>query len=224
MKRMFLVFTIVLVITSCYQHEIRLNSDKKSGTMTINYELDDDSFQIISLAMSQTDGQFDPMILIDEDYFKIKAAELFEGAEDLLTLKSVKINQDNKTGKYQGKIVLDFTDFEEAISSLPEDVLGLKINRDNYNNLTVSQEVNLMELDPDYILKDFVESEKDDNPDLYDKITKYAIFDFTILTATPIKKATGVKLSNNKKKAEYSFSLGKILEDYEKSWFFSLSL
>jgi hypothetical protein len=203
-----LLFILLLTTVSCYKHTIVLNGDRKSGKMIVEYSMDDDVFQLLSIAMSNfsTDyeNQFDAFALIDEDYFKETVK-----STDEVTIKSVSIKSDGVN--YKGRIEAEFKDFEKALATLPEGLAKLNIERSK-NNLTISQELDIDSMDPDGILKEFVNQLKEDDPGFYNKIMKEAYFEFIIQSAKPIVKSEGVKLSSDKKSAYYNFYVGEMLD------------
>ena len=71
-KKIITIFAIMFLLISCYSHKIILNADKKSGKMIIEYNLNDDYFQLLSIAIenfanNDEEDQFDPTILIDAE-------------------------------------------------------------------------------------------------------------------------------------------------------------
>ena len=144
-KKIVTILTLMIILVSCYTQKITLNADKKSGKIEIEYNLDDDYFQLLSIAIenftAEDEEPFDPMILIDEDLFKQTFLELNKNKE--LKLKSVNIN----TSKgYNGKIVILFYDFEKLLNKLPKGMANLNITKIK-NNITLSQVINFKKMD-----------------------------------------------------------------------------
>ena len=50
-KKILMFIILIFLLISCYSHKIILNQDKNSGEMIIEYYLDDDYFQLLSIAM-----------------------------------------------------------------------------------------------------------------------------------------------------------------------------
>ena len=221
MFRKLVLFGIIIIsLFSCYTHKIYLNSDKKSGKMVIDYKLDNDYLSILSTALSsisigENENPIDPSALIDENVLR----ETFKNTKEV-TLKTVKIDT---TNGYTGHIEFTFSNFEQALKSIPAGMLNINIERQG-GGLTISQIINLSKIDKDGIFLDFLEQQKEDDINLYNKLTKDAVFNFQIFTATPIKKAEGVKLSADKKRADYSFTLGDLVKDINRDMKFLLSL
>ncbi|HPO50553.1 MAG TPA: hypothetical protein PLO89_09535 [Spirochaetota bacterium] len=218
-RRLFLLFLPLFFLVSCYSHKIYLNADKKSGRMVIEYNLDNDYLSILSTAlanMQSTSGDpMDPTILIDETLFK----EAFKNTDDV-SLKSVKIDT---TNGYKGRIEVVFKDFEKSLDALPKDMMNLSILRQG-NSLTVTQVMNFSKMDTQGIFVDFLNQQKEDDINLYNKLTKQASFEFEVNTASPITKSEGVNLSKDKRKALYSFKLGDMINNINKDLKFLISL
>jgi hypothetical protein len=219
LKKILLLPVLVVLLFSCYSHKIYLNSDKKSGRMVIDYTLDDDYLSILSTALSNfqpKDGSpsIDANALIDEKVFR----ETFKSTKEV-TLKVVKIDT---TKGYTGHIEVAFTDFEKALTLLPEGMINISVIRQN-SGLTISQVLNLLKIDPESVLINFLDQQKEDDINMYNKLTKQAVFVFDVFTPSPIKKSEGVILSPDKKKAEYSFKLSDLLKDKNKDIKFLIS-
>ncbi|MCK4796512.1 MAG: hypothetical protein KAT05_03980 [Spirochaetes bacterium] len=218
-KKIIIIFGIMLLLISCYSHKIILNADKKSGKMIIEYNLNDDYFQLLSIAVdnfaNESENPFDPIILIDEELFKQSFIESKE-----IKLKSVNIDT---TNGYKGKIVIEFYDFEKILSQMPEGLINLNIKRKK-NSLTLSQELNFNKMDPDEIFKNFILQQKEDDINFYNQLTKEAKFNFTIITAWPMKYTEGVILSHDKKQAKYSFKINDLINSNKKILKFLISL
>ncbi|HOV12784.1 MAG TPA: hypothetical protein PK771_00705 [Spirochaetota bacterium] len=219
LKKLFLLFIAVTFLVSCYSHKIYLNSDKKSGRMVIEYQLDNDYLSILSTALvnmqTATSEPIDPSILIDEKLFK----ESFKNTKEV-TLKSVKIDT---TKGYKGYVEILFTDFETSLKSMPEGMMNLSIIR-NGNALTVSQILNFAKMDTEGVFTNFLEQQKEDDINLYNKLTKQASFKFEVNTSSPITKYEGVTVSKDMKKAEYSFKLLDLVNNKNKDLKFLISL
>ncbi|OHD10626.1 MAG: hypothetical protein A2086_05545 [Spirochaetes bacterium GWD1_27_9] len=219
MLKKILLFTLTIFLFSCYSQKIYLNPDKKSGKMIIDYSLDSDYLSILSTALanfqSTTDASpIDPAILIDEQAFK----DAFKENKDV-TLKVVKI--DTKKG-YSGHIEISFTDFEKALNLLPKSMVNLAIQRAN-GTLTVNQVLNFGKMDADGVFLDFINQQKEDDINLYNRLTKVASFKFEVYTTTPMIKTEGVTVSSDKKKIEYSFKLQDLLVNKDKDLKFLIS-
>ena len=206
--KILLVLTIFIALLSCYNHTIILNSDKNSGKMIIEYNLDDDYFQLISIATEnlfiEENNKFDPLILIDEDLFK----ETFKNTE-YVKLKSIKIDTSNG---YKGNIVIEFTDLQKILDTLPSGLLNLTLKQED-DNITLTQILDFKKMDPDEIFKNFVMQQKEDDIDFYNRLTKEAKFKFVIKTMTPIKYSEGVLLSKDKKQATYNFTINDFINN-----------
>ena len=137
-----------------------------------------------------------------------------------ISIKS--INIDTSKG-YKGRIVANFTDFEKLFDSLPKSVTNLTLKKDQ-DSITITQSLNLKELDPDGVFKNYIMKQKEDDINYYNKLTKEAKFSFYLTTATPIKKTEGVFLSADKKNASYSFKLNDLLINEGKTLKFLISL
>ena len=205
-KKLLYIFIFIVSLVSCYNHTIILNSDKNSGKMIIEYYLDDDYFQLVSIATENLliDGnnKFDPLVLIDEDLFK----ETFKDTE-YVKLKSVKIDTSNG---YNGNIVIEFTDLEKILETLPSGLLNLTLKKEN-GDITLTQILDFKKMDPDEVFKNFVLQQKEDDINFYNRLTKEAKFSFLIKTMTPIKYTEGVTLSKDKKQAKYTFTVNDFI-------------
>lgn len=220
MKKIIFILSLFFIF-SCYTQKIELNADKKSGKMTIDYYINNDYFQIISLVASNfqyDDANYiDTMILIDEVKFK-ENFKKYEG----ITLDSVSIKK-VKEGEYKGKIVISFKDFEKALSLLPKTIVGLTILR-NKEELTITQILDMAKIDPDNIFLGFVEDLKNDDKEFYNLLTDVAVFNFELYTKTPIKKSEGIKVEGDGKIGKYSFKIKNLLENKNKVLKFSITL
>ena len=198
------IFFILLI--SCYNQTIILNSDKNSGKMIIKYNLDDDYFQLVSIATEnlfiEEDNKFDPLILIDEDLFK----DTFKETE-YIKLRSVKIDTSNG---YNGNIIIEFSDLEKTLEALPRGLLNLTLKKEN-SNITITQILDFKKMDPDEIFKNFVLQQKEEEINFYNRLIKEAKFTFIIKTLTPIKYTEGVMLSKDKKQAKYTFMINDFI-------------
>lgn len=208
-KTLLLIISTVFIMTSCYKQTIYLNSDKKSGSMIIEYSLDDDTFQMISMVfmmIEPEEGSFvpDPMMLIDEDTFKSTFPE-----DDNFKLKSVDLKMSTV---YEGRIEIEFNDFQDALKKLPMQSSGF-IMKEDKGHLLLEQTVDLDKIDPDRMFLSFLESQKQDDKEFYNKIVNNSPFQFEINTKTPMQSAEGFKLSQNNKKATYTFKLSDILSN-----------
>ena len=67
-KKIITIFAIMFLLISCYSHKIILNADKKSGKMIIEYNLNDDYFQLLSIAIENFANN-------DEEAIGIRIAE-----------------------------------------------------------------------------------------------------------------------------------------------------
>lgn len=219
LKKILLLSLLIFIFCSCYSQKIVLNADKKSGQIIIDYELNDDSFQLLSIILdnfgSDEGTQLDPAVLIDETLFK----EFFEETDDI-KLKSVNITADNG---YKGAIVISFKNLEKILADLPQGISGLNVERKN-NSLTLSQVLNFNEIDPDGMFKEFILQQKEDDINFYNQLTKEAQFNFIIKTVMPIKYTEGVVLSKDKRKAEFSFKVNDFLINTDKILKFVITL
>ncbi len=215
-----ILFLFILLLTSCYTHKIILNPDNNSGTMTMEYTLDDDYFQLLSIALdnfgSENDEMIDPTSLIDADLFKKSFKESNE-----IKLKSINIQTNNNI--YKGKIVIEFNNLEKLIEKIPKGIMNFTVKKEN-GKTTFSQELEYKKMDPDGIFKEFVMKQKEDDINLYNKLTKEAKFKFIIITSKPIKYSEGVILSSDKKTAEYNFKVNDIFDTENKKLKFIISL
>jgi hypothetical protein len=205
-KKFLYVFIFIILLVSCYKQTIILNPDKNSGKMIIEYNLDDDYFQLVSIAaeniLIDSNNKFDPLILIDKDLFK----ETFKDTENI-KLKSVNIDTSNG---YKGNIVIEFNDLEKILASLPAGLVNLTLKKES-NNITLTQILDFKKMDPDEIFKNFVLQQKEDDINFYNRLTKEAKFTFIIKTMTPIKYTEGVGLSKDKKQAIYTFTVNDFI-------------
>jgi len=217
-----IIFIISFFLFSCYTQRVTLNEDKKSGQVIIEYNMDDDYFQLFSIAVEnfnsmndQNQQKFDPGMLLDanqlRDYFK-----------DNKYIKIRSINIDTTKG-YKGRIVADFSDFEKLFDSIPKGVTNLTLKKDQ-DTITITQSLNLKEMDPDGVFKNYIMKQKEDDINYYNKLTKEAKFSFYLTTATPIKRTEGVLLSADKKNASYTFKLNDLLVNEGKPLKFLISL
>jgi hypothetical protein len=218
------LFCVLIVFSffSCYTQRISLNPDKKSGQISVEYNMDDDYFQLFSIAVDSFNSKavkakdkFDPAILLDANAIK----KYFKDNK-YIKIKSVSV--DTSKG-YRGKIVGEFSDFERIFESIPKGVGNFSITK-NDGNLTLSQLLNLKELDPENVFKNYVMKQKEDDINYYNKLTKEAKFYFYISAPTPIKKNEGVTLSGDKKEASYTFKLSDLLTNDAKTLKFLISL
>ncbi|MCG8568593.1 MAG: hypothetical protein MJB14_00500 [Spirochaetes bacterium] len=205
LKKVTVFVIITLILTGCYTQKISLNNDKKSGTMVIEYQMDDDQFQVLSMALGsmQTDfsqATMDPIILTDSDLFK----ESFPLNENF-KLKEVNIQTEKG---YSGKIVIQFNDFEEALKLIPQNSIPLNIKKEN-QHYQLSQTIDMRQLDPDGYLKEFINQQKEFDEAIYAKLVNSS-FDFELKTSHSILEAKGVKLLN-KRQAIYSFQIKDML-------------
>jgi len=210
-KKIILLIFIIFVIFSCYTHKIILNADRNSGQMIIEYTMDDDYFQLISMAclnfQSENNEQFDPTILIDEELFK----KSFKN-NNLLKLKSVNITMTDNGDQavYNGKIVIDFYDLNRLLNIMPKQMVNLSVKKQN-NLTTLTQTIDYNKLDPDGVFKDFVMQQKEDDINLYNKLMQKTKFKFIVNSALPLKYTEGVVVSSDKKTAEYTFKINDII-------------
>lgn len=223
MKKILLYILFLPLLISCYSQKIYLNADKKSGKMTIEYNLDDDFFQLLSIALenfsTDDDNYIDPTILLDEELFK----EYFkENMGDIREIKLKKVSIDLTNG-YKGYIEIDFFNLEKLMDRIPQGMTNLLIEKKGYE-LTISQIIDMKKMDPDNIFKDFIIQQKEDDLNFYNKLTQKAKFDFILSTALPIKKTEGVELSANKKTASYSFKINDLINNDGKILKFLITL
>ncbi len=202
------IIIFFIILTSCYNQTIILNSDKNSGKIVIDYNLDDDYFQLLSIASEnifiEGEKKFDPLTLIDASLFK----ETFKDTE-YVKLKSIKI--DTSKG-YKGNIVIEFKDLQKIIETMPAGLTNLTLKKENGTS-TVTQILDFKKMDPDGIFKNFVLQQKEDDINFYNRLTKEAKFSFVIKTMTPIKYIEGVMLSKDKKQASYTFMINDLINN-----------
>jgi hypothetical protein len=212
LKKLAVIFLIVILMFSCYSHKIILNSDKNSGQMIIEYTLDDDYFQLISIASenfnkeatnSGSEDKFDPSMLIDKGLF----LQSFKNTKEV-KLKSIDIQSSNNV--YRGRIVIEFYDLAKLIDKMPKGLADITLKKEG-GDVTYTQIIDYKKMDPEGVFKEYVEQQKEDDIALYNRLTKEAKFSFVVTTATPIKKAEGVVLSGDKKRAEYTFKINDII-------------
>jgi hypothetical protein len=194
--------------------KIDLNFDKKSGKMTIEYDVNDEYFQLISIVMSNVQIAenvfFDPFILLDESSFKTFYNNIPKDNLNSITLTSVSIKRNEQTGFYNGKIVFSFKDFEKCMALIPSDVAGLKFTKDKLT-YTFEQELNIATLDPQGMLTNFLDNLKDDDQDFYKLLTEKVEFNFALQLRSKILKSQGVKLNKDSMGATYGFKVNDIL-------------
>lgn len=202
------IITFIVILTSCYNQTIILNSDKNSGKIVIDYNLDDDYFQLLSIASEnifiENEKKLDPLILLDANLFK----ETFKNTE-YVKLKSIKIDTSNG---YKGNIVIEFTDLQKIIDTMPAGLTNLTFKKDQ-GVITVTQILDFKKMDPDNIFKNFVLQQKEDDLDFYNRLTKQAKFFFAIRSVAPIKYTEGVIISKDKKQASYSFMINDLINN-----------
>jgi len=213
---------LCFLIFSCYTQKVTLNADKKSGQVAVEYYLDDDYFQLLSIAIenfnaasTQSSNKFDPAILMD-------AAAIKEYFKDNKFIKIRSVSVDTSNG-YRGKITADFTDFEKMFESIPKGVTNLSLKKEP-DLITVTQLLNLKSLDPEGVFKSYIMKQKEDDIAYYNKLTRDVKFTFVIATASMIKKTEGVVLSGDKKVASYTFKLNDLLINDNKTYKFLISL
>jgi len=207
-KMMLLILPIILF--SCYTQKIVLNSDKNSGELFIEYNLTDDTFQLLSFAfyeMANEQNNISPEALIDANLFK----EKFQESENV-KLKSIKI--DNTNG-YKGFIDIEFKNLEKALLEIPKDFINFTLAR-NGNFLQLSQTVNFKQMDKEGKFKQFIMDQKVDDIKFYNYLINDTKFNFVLETGSPILYASGARLSNFNKKAEYTFKLGDYITNENK--------
>jgi hypothetical protein len=220
--KIFLVLSAIALLFSCYSQKVILNGDRKSGQVIVEYNLDDDYFQLFSIAVenfnsmnAQNQPKFDPGMLLDanmlRDYFK-----------DNKYIKITSVNIDTSKG-YKGKVVATFSDFEKLLDSIPKGVTNLSLKKDQ-ETITLTQSLNLKEMDPEGVFKNYIMKQKEDDINYYNKLTKETKFSFYLITTTPIKKVEGVFLSSDKKNASYTFKLNDLFINEEKPLKFLISL
>ncbi|MBN2544398.1 MAG: hypothetical protein JXB50_01290 [Spirochaetes bacterium] len=216
-KKMMILLLPVLFF-SCYTQKIILNPDKNSGELFIEYNLTDDTFQLLSFAfyeMADDQNKLSPEALIDVNLFK----EKFKESENV-KLKSVKI--DNTNG-YKGAINIEFKNLEKAMLEIPKEFINFTMARSG-NFLQLSQTVNFKEMDKEGKFKQFIIDQKTDDIQFYNYLVNDTKFNFILETRTPIFQASGVRLSNFNKKAEYTFKLGDYINNENKILKFFIKL
>ena len=228
LKKFFIsfIFIALFVLCSCFNQKIELNADKKSGKMTIEYEINDEYFQLISIILSNVELSenlfFDPFVLIDEQTFKKSYNNLGKDILASAKLNSVSIIKNEKTGFYNGKFVISFNDFEKSLKLIPNAISGLTVKRTK-EELTISQQINITEIDSDGIFGDFIEQLKEDDIDFYKLLTEKASFGFAIFLKNKIKTSTGVNLGKDGMSAFYTFKIKDLLNSDKKLLNFLIS-
>ncbi len=223
--RILLICSIPFMLSSCFSQKIILNADKNSGTLYLDFEFDDDDFEVISLVLSYIPTgddipPVDPSILISQD-------ELDSYLESL-PLKDIKVKKATVTKKakntissYNGSIVIEFANLEKMLSTLPIAENGFKLTKDGgITSFAQSLDFSTM---PDFeTLESFIELIKEDKPVWHKKFLN-SKFSIQVQTKTPMIKAKGVVLSPNKKSATYTFLAKDMVGDSKKKLDFLLA-
>jgi hypothetical protein len=222
LKKIFLFALLLPVLVSCYTQKIYLNADKKSGKMIIDYTIDDDYFQLLSIALdnfASEEDPIDPASFIDQTLFKETFDSKFGSSKDV-KLKSLSIKKGNN---YTANIVIEFYDLDKLLAKIPKGITNLNITKVN-TDLTISQILDIKKMDPDGAFKEFVMQQKEDDINFYNRLTKEAKFYFVMYSAVPIKKIEGISLSEDRKTAEYSFKLNDFINSDNKILKFLITL
>ena len=168
---------MMMALSSCFNMKIDLNFDKKSGKLTMEYDVNDEYFQLLSIVMSNVqlgeDVFFDPFVLLDEQQFKTFFNGLPKENLSDITLFSVSIKRNANTGYYKGKIVFLFKDFEKCMAMIPQGVAGLTFTKDN-GVYTIGQTVDMSTMDSENMLGEFINTLKEDDEDFYKLLTEKA--------------------------------------------------
>lgn len=213
-----MILILPILFFSCYTQKIVLNSDKNSGELFIEYNLTDDTFQLLSFAfyeMANEQNSLSPEALIDANIFK----EKFQNSENV-KLKSVKI--DNTNG-YKGFVDIEFKNLEKALLEIPKEFINFTLAK-NGNSIQLSQSINFKEMDKEGKFKQFIMDQKTDDIKFYNYLINDTKFNFILETGTPILQASGVRLTNFNKKAEYTFKLGDYINNENKILQFNIKL
>ena len=120
-SKILLILLFVFSLSSCFNMKIDLNFDKKSGKLTMEYDVNDEYFQLLSIVMSNVqlgeDVFFDPFVLLDEQQFRTFFNGLPKENLSDITLFSVSIKRNANTGYYKGKrITKKFMHYFSAVS------------------------------------------------------------------------------------------------------------
>lgn len=214
-----MVFAMMMALSSCFNMKIDLNFDKKSGKLTMEYDVNDEYFQLLSIVMSNVqlgeDVFFDPFVLLDEQQFKTFFNGLPKENLSDITLFSVSIKRNANTGYYKGKIVFLFKDFEKCMAMIPQGVAGLTFTKDN-GVYTIGQTVDMSKMDSENMLGEFINTLKEDDEDFYKLLTEKAEFDFGVQLRSKIRKSEGVNIGKDGMSASYGFKINDLLGTYEK--------
>ena len=218
-SKILLILSFVFCLSSCFNMKIDLNFDKKSGKLTMEYDVNDEYFQLLSIVMSNVQlGEnvfFDPFVLLDEQQFKTFFNGLPKENLSDITLFSVSIKRNQTTGYYKGKIVFLFKDFERCMAMIPQGVAGLTFTKDN-GVYTIGQTVDMSKMDPENMLGEFINTLKEDDEDFYKLLTEKAEFDFAVQLRSKIRKSEGVNIGKDGMSASYGFKINDLLGTAEK--------
>ena len=218
-SKILLILSFVFCLSSCYNMTIDLNFDKKSGKLTMEYDVNDEYFQLLSIVMSNVQlGEnvfFDPFVLLDEQQFKTFFSGLPKENLSDITLFSVSIKRNANTGYYKGKIVFLFKDFEKCMAMIPKGVAGLEFTKDK-SGYTIGQTVDMKLMDPENMLGEFINTLKEDDEDFYKLLTEKAEFDFAVQLGSKIQRSEGVNIGKDGMSASYGFKINDLLGTYEK--------
>ena len=218
-SKILLILSFVFCVSSCFNMKIDLNFDKKSGKLTMEYDVNDEYFQLLSIVMSNVQlGEnvfFDPFVLLDEQQFKTFFSGLPKENLSDITLFSVSIKRNANTGYYKGKIVFLFKDFEKCMAMIPKGVAGLEFTKDK-SGYTIGQTVDMKLMDPENMLGEFINTLKEDDEDFYKLLTEKAEFDFAVQLGSKIQRSEGVNIGKDGMSASYGFKINDLLGTYEK--------
>ena len=218
-SKILLILSFVFCLSSCFNMKIDLNFDKKSGKLTMEYDVNDEYFQLLSIVMSNVqlgeDVFFDPFVLLDEQQFKSFFNGLPKESLSDITLFSVSIKRNQTTGYYKGKIVFLFKDFEKCMAMIPQGVAGLTFTKDN-GTYTIGQTVDMKKMDAENMLGEFINTLKEDDEDFYKLLTEKAEFNFAVQLRSKIRKSEGVHIGKDGMSASYGFKINDLLATADK--------
>ncbi len=215
MKPKLLLPFLSIVLLSCYTQTITVNPDKRSGTIVLNYTLNQEFIPELSGVLAQvsstggSSNSLDIMSLTDAAAFRRN----FKNS-NFLTLQSVNISLQGDT--YNGRITLAFTDFERAFAEIPSGFIRPSVVR-NGNRVTISQRLLMSDLDPERMLNTLLMQLEEDDPQYYGRLINSVRFVFEIVTPTPVTAHQGVTLVSANK-VSFSFNINDLLATTEKNF------
>ena len=218
-SKILLILSFVFCLSSCFNMKIDLNLDKKSGKLTMEYDVSKDGFQLLSIVLSNVQlGEnvfFDPFVLGDEQQFRTFFNKLPKESLSDITLFSVSIKHNQTTDYYKGKIVFLFKDFEKCMAMIPQGVAGLTFTKDN-GVYTIGQTVDMSKMDSENMLGEFISTLKDDDEDFYNLLMEQTEFDFAVQLRSKIRKSEGVNIGKDGMSATYGFKINDLLGTADK--------